>query len=228
MARNPWDSFPLPEKGDETNSITFEAVGRATSDWEYLEAYLGLIFAVLIGSLNTTDAAMRAYGSIIAFSARCGMLKAAKEVFFLEYPNEQLESEFDQLEKDAGRFSGRRNEIAHGIVQPYFVDGAGDTGAALIPSYHATNKRKLGAQVDAEYPQTAILKYAYTSNEIAYFSGQFQELSKRALDLYRGLHSHRAGAEQRRKTSMLARHLVDGQPQPSETGRQSPLGRPST
>ena len=227
MSGNPWDVPPLPEKGDETNSATFEAVGRATSDWEYLEAYLGLIFGIFVGSLTTTDAPMRAYGSVVAFAGRCGMIKAAAEVFFLDHPHAALEADFYTLEKNAGSFAARRNEIAHGIVQPYFVGGT-DVGSALIPSYHATNKRKLGAQVDSDTPQTAVLKYAYTSKEIAYFSDQFQQLSKRALDLYRALHAHRIESQQRMKASMLGRLLKDQQQQPSETGRTTPLGRPST
>jgi hypothetical protein len=227
MTGNPWDVPPLPERGDETNSATFEAVGRATSDWEYLEAYLGLIFGIFVGSLTMTDAPMRAYGSVVAFAGRCGMLKAAAEVFFLDHPHKALEDEFYTLEKHAGNFAARRNEIAHGIVQSHFVGGT-DVGSALIPSYHATNKRKLGAQVDSDIPQIAILKYAYTSKEIAYFSDQFQRLSKRALDLYRALHAHRLESEKKKKASMLGRLLKEKPPQSSETEGQSRIGRPST
>ncbi|RYD86798.1 MAG: hypothetical protein EOP50_21820 [Sphingobacteriales bacterium] len=218
MTENPWDIPPLPQKGDDAHSMTFEAVGRATSEWEHLEAYLGLAFAVFVGATNTVDAAMRAYGSIVAFKGRSGMLQAAAEVFFNDFPSDSLQDRFNKLDKAAGRFSGRRNEIAHGIVQPYYaINGEAHVGAALVPSYFATNKRLLESVDGDEYSSRLTLKYAYTSVEITNFSEQFAKLAKEALELYKALSGHRAAEVRRKHASKLARLLVEPPPQSSET-----------
>jgi hypothetical protein len=68
MAKQPWEVPDPPATGDATNDITFCAVGRALSQWEWFEGNLSLAFSYLIGSGYGNIAALRAYGSVETFA----------------------------------------------------------------------------------------------------------------------------------------------------------------
>lgn len=179
--KNPWDIPPLPEKGDIDKTSTFIAVGQALSFWEWFEGYLGLVYGALVGDVGETSPAMRAYGTISAFGGRYDMImEAAKSYCFIHKTDF-----FDDLKKfldEAKQFATRRNEIAHGIVQPYYVGGLANSGFALGPSRHATRKLRLG---DWHTNEARVFKlYAYTSLELRYFGAKFASLSNRAMDFY--------------------------------------------
>src|SRR5205085_1743843 len=101
----PWDPLPLPEKGDPEASKTFEAVGRAISSWELIEAHLGLIFSVFVDTDSIVAGAMRAYGSVTSFSSRHDMIKAASVPHFLLYPDTTLNSQVNDLLDAAKQFA---------------------------------------------------------------------------------------------------------------------------
>jgi hypothetical protein len=84
---NRWDRPPFPEKGDDEARSTFEWVGRALTEWETLEAYLGLIFGIFVGATHDTEPAMRAYGSVLNFRGRADMLEAAARAHFAKHPH---------------------------------------------------------------------------------------------------------------------------------------------
>jgi hypothetical protein len=177
----------IAAKGEETDTAIFEAVGRATSDWEYFEAYFGLLFGALVEAPDHTGAAMRAYGTVQSFKARSAMVVAAAKAYFLRHPRSEFETQFNDLIGWAGALSGRRNEIAHGIVQPYFPDGQERSGWALVPSFNATNKRVIEAANKGIAPYKSTGKYAYVATEVKDFSSEVQELTKQTMALYRKL-----------------------------------------
>ena len=72
------------------------------------------LFATLVGSRSY--AAIRAYGSVIAFRGRSEMVKAAASAYFHENPNRLSQKRLSDLLNLAGRYSARRNEIAHGLL----------------------------------------------------------------------------------------------------------------
>jgi hypothetical protein len=96
MALKPWDDRPHPKRGDKRASTTYEAVGRALTQWEYLETRLAELFSQLVGGEWPADdvpytPAVRAYGSVLGSAARMTMIEAAAKAHFQVYPNEALE-----------------------------------------------------------------------------------------------------------------------------------------
>lgn len=176
--KSPWEVPPFPADGDANSDMTFMEVGRALSMWEFFEAYFGLIFGMFVGATDHVAPALRAYGSVLAFRGRYDMARVSGEAYFARYHNAERDLEFKDLLTAANGFSGRRNEIAHGIVQPYVPDGLTVRGYALGPSYHAANKRKLSK----EEGRTSAA-YAYTSVELKAFTLEYETLGRRAVRL---------------------------------------------
>lgn len=116
-----WDMPPLPKSGDTEEQITFAAVGVALSRWEYLEGQLGLLYACLVDAQYASAPALRAYGVIGSFSTRIDMLREATSAFFFGSKHDDLRVEILDRIEIARKFSTRRNEIAHGIVQQYYL-----------------------------------------------------------------------------------------------------------
>ena len=193
MAKQPWEVPDPPKIGDTTNDITFRAVGAALSQWEYFESNLSQVFSFLIGSGYGNVVAIRAYGSVENFRGRATMIERAAEVYFKYTKDEKLQSLIEELLKRANQLSGRRNEIAHGIVNPYFEtenDRSIHKGFVLYPAYYATRKRKLPDEV----PLTEVtLTYIYSSAEIANFGRQFDDLANKTIEVLTGLVRHGQG-----------------------------------
>ena len=189
----PWDMPSLPKRGDRLRDDTFIAVGRALSQWEHFEGEIGLIYGILAGPLRETSPAIRAYGSVSSFSTRIDMINEASKAFFLRI-NPSIENEIKRLLDDAKQFATRRNEIAHGIVQPYYSRGQTQSGYALGPSRFATRKQILSwdgmlGSVDG--------MYAYTSRELENLYTNFGVLTERAMELHLALQTISEGLHQR-------------------------------
>ena len=147
MNKQPWDVDP-PETGDKSEDITFQAVGAALTQWEWFEGNLSLAFSFLIGVSHGNLAAIRAYGAIETFRGRANMIQRAAEVYFRQQPDDIQEAQLTKILNLALRhLSGKRNEIAHGIVQPWEIMEDGhrvvQNGFVLVPAYYATRKRNL-------------------------------------------------------------------------------------
>jgi len=163
---NPWERPAPVAVGDADNNTTYAAVGRALSNWERLEGYLSLIFSAMVGPGEEPLAASRAYGSVASFIGRNEMLWAAAEAYLSLHPDALLQASLETILKEAKKASPRRNEIAHGIVQPLMAMDRSITWA-LVPAYYATNKRNLDRSP----------KYAFSSIEIMGFGHKFNELA---------------------------------------------------
>src|SRR5262249_42861906 len=140
----------------------------------------------LLGTGYGNLSALRAYGSITTFRGRAEMLQSSSEVYFIYNQDEALENEITAILKLANsHLSARRNEIAHGIVQPYFTPLSDGTmtpsGFVLYPAYYATRKRRLPETI----PLTADIKpsYIYSSVEINCFKDQFETLANRVVNI---------------------------------------------
>ncbi|MCC8952723.1 hypothetical protein H8B02_04340 [Bradyrhizobium sp. Pear77] len=73
----------------QTIGKTEEFVGSALSSWQFVEDVIASIFEVLVSGpdayskyFNSMSAAERAYGSVVSFDGRAGMVEAAAEAFF--------------------------------------------------------------------------------------------------------------------------------------------------
>jgi hypothetical protein len=197
MAKKPWEVPDQPKFGDTSNDITFRAVGQALSQWEWFEGNLSLAFSYLIGTGYGNIAASRAYGSVEVFRVRKNLIENAAEVYFKYTKDDHLQAELESLLKQANEFSGRRNEIAHGIVNQYFAVKPGvvtHKGWVLYPAYYATRKRKL----PEKEPLTDITPtYAYSSVEIEYFGREFSKLAQKAIEILTRLTQHEQGKKLR-------------------------------
>ena len=179
----PWDIPPIPIVGDISDDAIFTAVGVALSQWEYFEGYLGEIYAFLIGSALQTTPAMRSYGAISSFSSRVDMIKAAAAAYFTTN-NKEPSEELKILLERAKSFSLRRNDIAHGIVQPFtHPSGLQPRTYALLPSRHATRRRRIEYNLEVSRFDS-VHEYAYTSNEIKYFGSCFSSLANEATSVW--------------------------------------------
>jgi hypothetical protein len=182
MDKQSWEIPDPPAVGDPTEDITFRAVGMALSQWEWFEGNLSLAFSYLIGAGFGNFGALRAYGTVESFRGRANMLWEAADVYFKLNRDERTESALSDLLKRAGKFSTRRNEIAHGIVQLWFDSSArpAPKGHALFPAYYATRKRKL--------PESGSIaeitpSYIYSSVEIGEFGRHFANLANNSIEL---------------------------------------------
>jgi hypothetical protein len=183
---NPWDIPALPSLGEMSTETIFTAVGRALSQWEYFEGYLGEVYCYLIGSPSQTSPAMRSYGSVTVNSTRTEMIKSAANAYFITNNIPQL-TELNAMLNKARNFSARRNDIAHGIVQPFAQpNGLAPQTFALVPSRHATKRKRLEFNlVDNKFD--TVYEYAYTSKEINYFRDCFDGLANEAIKVWTGL-----------------------------------------
>jgi hypothetical protein len=192
MAKKAWEVPDPPESGDATHDVTFAAVGEALSKWEWFEANLSLVFSCLLGTGYGNMAALRAYGSVESFRGRANLIEHAAEVYFKYKPNDDLHADLKNLLRTAvNNFSARRNEIAHGIVNPYITIENEKTvrkGFVLFPAYYATRKRKLP---EAREPlMDTKPNYVYSSLEIKRFTEEFDKLAEITIDLLTRIIQH--------------------------------------
>lgn len=182
-------ALPNPRVGDPDKDTVFAAVGRALSEWEKLEGHMALIFEHLVSGDRISLPAIRAYGSVLTSRGRGEMISAAADAVFFLSPNAGLKKELDKLVETVGRFAGRRNEIAHGIVNGYYPDRKPFTssrkppemkGYVLGPSEYSTNKTKLERRSLIDRAHRAP-SYAYSSTEIAHYQSHFERLQREAV-----------------------------------------------
>jgi len=181
---------PPPEKGDWSEAVLYESIGRALSRWEAFECEFANLFASLIGPSIDSTPIHRAYGAVISFSGRLDMVRAAAEPFFAHHPEKNtdrvkaLQKAYDDISKKAQTLSGFRNRIAHGMVGGYTSPAGHTRGLVLMPAYYAQRDRKL-----VSIPRGATVpEYAYTSGEINFFGGQFWDLRIPTASLWAELH----------------------------------------
>lgn len=110
-----------------------------------------------------------AYGAALASSVRCEMLKAAATAFYFGHP-----ADMDQALKlidFVGKLSGRRNDIAHGMVMEYLSPGTPYDGFYLTPPSYQT--RKGSSHTMAKPKPTLDPKFQYTADQILDFASAF-------------------------------------------------------
>jgi hypothetical protein len=184
-----WAVLPAPTIGDPSEEITFTSVGRALTNWEFFEVQLAKVFAALIGADDPFPAHL-AYGSVLAFNGRSKLISASAEAFFASHPNINLLEGATKILKNADRAAARRNEIAHGMVSPYYsrMQRRVKLGFALIPPNYARNKNILTPAQDSESRFTMMPKFVYSSKEIDTSGKRFREMARpvfRASSLFR-------------------------------------------
>lgn len=172
LHQNPWDVAPILDQGDPTVDDIYMMVGAALTSWELLDQAQASIFGLLVAS--RFQAAEAAYGTIGSFSGRSDMVIAAAELVL--WFNQPLLAELKIAVNSAGKLSGRRNEIAHGVATGYSTHGPGglvDHGHFLGPASYATRKK---SQVWGWHSGPGVWargKYAYTASQIGEYANAF-------------------------------------------------------
>lgn len=218
-ALKPWDVPPPPGKGDDDPEVLYAAVGRALSNWSALENTLGSIFSMLV-TPSEGEIASRAFGSILTFRGKKEMIEAAAEAFFFTYPDTdgKVEPYLKDLLTETHKFSNRRNEIAHGIVQQNTppvrskhledhiavfgmtvpkIDPKYPLGYVLRPTNHASNKTTMEKGRVLLVPVIYVPDYVYASPEVMRFSEHFDRLHKFAIKFPWAILGHRDRAKAR-------------------------------
>ena len=164
-----WDPTPWPEEGNAGHDEIFISVGKALSNWELVEnAIAGLFTIVTVGSYYAPTApAIRAYSTVANASNRIQMVRAAVESWQYLWKECPFGRNALEILKECGEWAGRRNEIAHGIVDR-LIDSPKNSWF-LFPSFYNAKKRRLG-----ERPA-----YRYTAADIEYYSRCFEDLHNR-------------------------------------------------
>jgi hypothetical protein len=107
------------------------------------------------------------------------MLRAAADIRLHVTTDKTAKALFDDIVKSGAQHCARRNEIAHGMVSPFFrpvniITSVHAGTFALFPSYANTpNRRK------DEMPT-----YCYTSVQILHFADEFSKLAERSGQLW--------------------------------------------
>ncbi len=190
MSVHPWDIPPFPTHGDMWEQLTYAAVGRAMSRWEAVEVEFAQLYALLCGGDRFDETLSQEYGEKDNFRARLIGLNARVCRYFIAHPDQRFEAKMRRVLADAGNFSARRNDIAHGIVRPFRwqvmrpqAAGTGDHPPfewCLVPS-HFRAKNFANARP----------RYLLASKEIGRFADGFFGIQRAVNDLVHrllGLH----------------------------------------
>lgn len=182
------EDFAVPAKldcGDVDKDAIHLAVGQALHFWEKTEHFLGELYAAVLGAVVPVGA-LRAYGSVTAFTARQTMLMEAADALWYWAPNDGLEKHFTSLVRTVGSdAAARRAEIAHGLV----ISENDENNFFLVPSFHSSRKRD-----SSQKP-----KYAYTSDQIDAFRDKFDILAGDVYQLQKKVQEWRdASTKQKR------------------------------
>jgi hypothetical protein len=178
----PWDIRPKPERGSANSDDVYRAVGMALTSWEYVENAVADIFVSVVGdpfeSANKSPAT-RAYGAVTNFNSRADMVEAAAYAFLnpertkakadaqLLAHRTELREQFKTLLGKFRSFAGRRNDIAHGIVD------SNRLGSFLYPASYNAKKHPL-EKADLTLHQRAL--FCYAAEDIHYYRERFEDL----------------------------------------------------
>lgn len=175
-AKEYWADPAEKTAGDEDPDSLYILVGRCLSQWESIENIFSTAFQCFLHS--DTSAAKRAYGSIVSAGGRRDALRAAAEVFFTEWVliPELEKKRFLSLLNHFGTASGRRNNIAHGIVKRPTWDNS--IGWFLFPAEYNSGKNDAFLQFDEANLWSLIsAQYRYTAADLAHFYDRFGQLA---------------------------------------------------
>jgi len=168
---NQFAPAPFAPKGDVDFETVYSAVGHALNNWEHAENKFAHLFGTFVRPLRNSFAARRAYGSVTAASGRREMLESVAAVFFRNFPQDGIVTQFKTLMRRHQQAASRRNEMAHGIVGGEKGEDGTFLGYFVVPSMWNTGKRGLDSA----------MKYRYSTKEIDRLRAAFSTLGGEAI-----------------------------------------------
>lgn len=156
----PWDRPKPPRQCDIDIRDTYAGVGLVLSTWEEVEVCLAHLYAEFKGARKELDV-FREYGAPTIFSARLALLAKTACSYFHRNPNQAHEGRFGLLQEKCTKLSARRNDIAHGIVNPTTFSHRNnpDTGMVdiighqfcLVPPHYDPKRHSAHDQEEPEF-----------------------------------------------------------------------------
>ena len=176
---HPWDRPPFPARGNRSDRVLFDAIGRTLNAWEEVEISMAHLYATLATGDRFDSQANHLYGEEANFNGRLTTLEQAAEQRFIAEPSQPVEGEFSRLMRFVRGYSARRNDIAHGhalyihwVRDPASRETLLSFGADLswcwVPPHFRANK--FNAQNRPEY--------VLTSREINEFGLTFWDIAR--------------------------------------------------
>lgn len=168
-------AFPMAGSGDQSQAILFESVGRFSSTWEWSESYLAMLYARLLPQGTDRFEAARLYGNNISYSKRMRLVRESAEDFLVSHGAQSgLSPAISSITDTYDRLSKHRNNIVHGLVQPFVP-----SGFVVMPPWHATRYRELIPNI----PEGTKPVYAYSSKEIEPLIKETADLQEATMQL---------------------------------------------
>ncbi len=217
----PWDRPPMPKRGNRSERVLFEAVGRALMAWEEIETALAHLYAALATGDRFHPVSNREYGKPPTFIERLKGVEKKAARYFVKLPDQERESEFARIFALSTGFSGRRNDIAHGRVRLiHWIINPGSREALLsLAGTKAMQSCMIPAHFKGDkFTSENLPLYVYTSREINHIAAQFWPISRRVAELARLV-------EPPPPPSPGISTLLEGV-QSKDRPRRGPLGRP--
>jgi hypothetical protein len=162
----PYDRLPNEDRGDDSPSPVYTAVGAALSAWELLQEELAYLFAKLVKTDENNVALHRAFGTMDNALPKVKMMMAAADAHLAG--KDELLREVKAVLNNIQNFNHRRNDIAHGFVFPKRVPE--DRGFCLTHGMTST------ARFDLELMDTNPFAYEWTSKQVDYYRDEFKKL----------------------------------------------------
>lgn len=132
------------------------------------------IYAALLGVNSPQAIATPTYSSARIFRDRATVVENAASVFFCKNCDQALKGDFKAYMDEARMLSNRRNDIAHGIVIPFY-----DMQKPEIESFYLAP----AMYRDSRFNPRAAPDYMFTSREINGFASAFLDLKARMAHL---------------------------------------------
>jgi len=208
-----WNVTP-PKTGDSSAEAVYRAVGMFLTRWEGLEQTFAFLFQRFVEGSN---AAKRAYGTIMSNRGRIDALRAAAESYLVMHTEtrDDLKDRLDRLIEHFRHAASRRNDVAHGVVHSVTVDDVGQGYFLLPPEYNSGKRDLFPDRKKAAIDKLSIFgKYRYTSLEIL----ELMDRVTRYGDAVHEYASHGYEEDIRRRMSMVVGPIVNLAP-PRKTDR---------
>ena len=175
-----WNQPPRKTIGEQNEDTIYLEVGRALTQWEVVEGFLGRSFSIFVES--ESEAPGRAYGAIASGRSRASMLAQSSEAFFRKLGGDPNDIKSNTLLINSYNLAAaRRNEIAHGMVVR-FIDGDinKDHGCLLVsPDYNSLKTHPKYYWENNIRQHTS--KYAFNADDIHELSDKFSQLSNKVI-----------------------------------------------
>ncbi len=130
----------------ELTEQMFATVGRAITQWSFVENELCKLFAVCIGCARLTRIAeteaieqrwtgMALFYAIENWRTKLQLVDAALEAHVVGTPVQQdLIAEWEKLSEKANKLARKRNKLAHWFVRPAQRTGTGEAHEPIAPA----------------------------------------------------------------------------------------------